>query len=162
MDDSERNFILKQGLDEPEPQDSHGRFSALLFQPRIVGLAVLAGNPLSLNKEDIMKRLLFIIAVLLLASFFMAPATAEAKIQGKTVSYRADGIVMKGYLVYDTDIQGQRPGVLVVHEAWGLNDYARKRARMLAEMGYTALAVDMYGGGNRRCTPLTGSNSLRI
>ena len=43
MGNSERNFILQQGLNEPEPQTTHGRFSALLFQPRLVGLAVLAG-----------------------------------------------------------------------------------------------------------------------
>ena len=54
---------------------------------------------------------------------------------------------MKGYLTYDENITGKRPAVLVVHEWWGLNDYARERARMLAELGYTALAVDMYGDG---------------
>jgi dienelactone hydrolase len=54
---------------------------------------------------------------------------------------------MKGYLAFDENIKGTRPGVLVVHEWWGLNDYARKRARMLAGLGYTALALDMYGNG---------------
>ena len=53
---------------------------------------------------------------------------------------------MIGYLAYDENIQGRRPAVLVVHEWWGLNDYARMRARLLAELGYTALALDMYGG----------------
>ena len=52
---------------------------------------------------------------------------------------------MQGYLVYDERLQDRRPGVLVVHEWWGLNDYARKRAHLLAELGYTALALDMYG-----------------
>jgi dienelactone hydrolase len=60
---------------------------------------------------------------------------------------------MKGYLAYDENITGKRPGVLVVHEWWGLNDYARKRARMLAELGYTALAVDMYGEGKQAVHP---------
>jgi dienelactone hydrolase len=60
---------------------------------------------------------------------------------------------MKGYLAYDESITGKRPGVLVVHEWWGLNDYARKRARMLAELGYTALAVDMYGDGKQAMHP---------
>jgi dienelactone hydrolase len=55
--------------------------------------------------------------------------------------------MMKGYLAYDENMKGKRPGVLVVHEWWDLNDYARKRARMLAELGYTALALDMYGEG---------------
>ena len=51
---------------------------------------------------------------------------------------------MQGYLVYDDTLSGKRPGILVVHEWWGQNEYARERARKLAELGYTALAVDMY------------------
>jgi len=54
---------------------------------------------------------------------------------------------MKGFVAYDDSIETVRPGILVIHEWWGHNAYARKRARMLAEMGYTALAVDMYGDG---------------
>jgi len=72
---------------------------------------------------------------------------SEPQVLGTTVEYNAQGVVMKGYLAYDENVTGRRPGVLVVHEWWGLNDYARKRARMLAELGYTALAVDMYGDG---------------
>ena len=80
-------------------------------------------------------------------------AAAEPRILGKAVDYSAQGVVMKGYLAYDESITGKRPGVLVVHEWWGLNDYARKRARMLAELGYTALAVDMYGDGKQAMHP---------
>jgi dienelactone hydrolase len=72
---------------------------------------------------------------------------------GKAVEYRAQGVVMKGYLAYDENIKGKRQGVLVIHEWWGLNDYARKRARMLAELGYTGLAVDMYGEGKTAMHP---------
>jgi dienelactone hydrolase len=54
---------------------------------------------------------------------------------------------MNSYVVYDENMQGKRPAVLVVHEWWGLNDYVKRRARMLAEMGYIAMAVDMYGNG---------------
>jgi dienelactone hydrolase len=86
-----------------------------------------------------------ILLTLLLAGY----ALAEPNIEGKTVEYRFKGVVMKGYLAYDKNITGKRPGVLVVHEWWGLNDYARKRARMLAELGYAALAVDMYGDGKQ-------------
>jgi dienelactone hydrolase len=78
---------------------------------------------------------------------------AQPKIVRKTVEYSAQGVVMKGYLAYGEDVKGRRPGVLVVPEWWGLNDYARKRARMLAELGYTALAVDMYGDGRVATTP---------
>jgi dienelactone hydrolase len=94
-----------------------------------------------------MKRLLIKLAVFTLVLGMAGITVAEPKIQGKTVEYSAQGVVMKGYLAYDENIKGQRPGVLVVHEWWGLNDYARKRARMLAELGYTAIAVDMYGDG---------------
>ena len=68
-------------------------------------------------------------------------------IKGEEVTYEADGISMKGFIAYDANRTGQRPGVLVVHEWWGHNEYARKRASMLAELGYVALAVDMYGDG---------------
>ncbi len=54
---------------------------------------------------------------------------------------------MTGYYAYDDAIKGKRPGVLVVHEWWGHNDYARKRVRMLAKLGYSAFALDMYGTG---------------
>jgi hypothetical protein len=61
---------------------------------------------------------------------------AQSKtIEGKTVEYSAQGVVMKGYLAYQEGVKEKRPGILVVHEWWGLNDYARKRAQMLAELG---------------------------
>jgi dienelactone hydrolase len=77
----------------------------------------------------------------------MAIAPLQAAVVGKEVSYQAGDTVMKGYLAYDDAVTGKRPGILVVHEWWGHNTYARKRADMLAELGYTALAVDMYGDG---------------
>ncbi|MBI3604303.1 MAG: dienelactone hydrolase family protein [Nitrospirae bacterium] len=86
----------------------------------------------------------FSLLVLVLA---LASLPAHAAVIGKEVDYRAGDTVLKGFLAYDDAKPGKRPGVLVVHEWWGLNDYARKRATMLAELGYTALAVDMYGNG---------------
>ncbi|MBT8398903.1 MAG: dienelactone hydrolase family protein [Rhodothermia bacterium] len=68
-------------------------------------------------------------------------------VRGTEVNYTGGGATMNGYLTYDASVEGRRPGVLVVHEWWGHNDHARDRARMLAELGYTALAVDMYGDG---------------
>jgi dienelactone hydrolase len=76
-----------------------------------------------------------------------AAVAAQASVVGKEVSYTADSLTMKAYLVYDDKFSGKRPGVLVVHEWWGNNDYSRKRADMLASLGYVALAVDMYGNG---------------
>jgi dienelactone hydrolase len=79
---------------------------------------------------------------------------AMAAVRGQEIDYRAgDGTVLKGYLVSDDSLAGRRPGVLVVHEWWGHNAYARQRAEMLAGLGYTALAVDMYGGGQQAAHP---------
>jgi len=95
-----------------------------------------------------MQRL-FVCAVLWLG--LALPLRAE--IITEEVNYQADGTTLKGYLAYDNSIKGKRPGVLVVHEWWGHNEYARKRARMLAELGYVAMAVDMYGDGKQAAHP---------
>jgi dienelactone hydrolase len=79
--------------------------------------------------------------------------TAEAAIQVEPVEYKAGDVTMKGHIAYDDAKQGKRPGVLVIHEWWGLNDYALRRAKMLAELGYTAMAVDMFGGGRTTTHP---------
>jgi dienelactone hydrolase len=71
----------------------------------------------------------------------------EPSIITKEVTYTADGTTLKGVLAYDTSMTGQRPGIIVVHEWWGLNQYARDRAEMLAKLGYIAFAIDMYGNG---------------
>lgn len=83
----------------------------------------------------------------------LAAAPAAAKVVGTPVEYAAPGVTLKGYYAYDDAKAGKRPGVLVVHEWWGLNEYARKRAQMLAELGYAALAVDMYGDGKTAAHP---------
>lgn len=72
---------------------------------------------------------------------------ASAAIRTATVRYVIEGTPHIGYLAYDDDLTGTRPGVLVVPEWWGLNDYARERTRELAAAGYVAFAADMYGGG---------------
>ncbi len=89
---------------------------------------------------------------LMLVSAAPTPA-AESKIAGKEVKYAAGGVTMKSYFAFDEKSEERRPGVLVVPEWWGINDYAYKRARMLAELGYAALAVDMYGEGKQAANP---------
>ncbi len=69
------------------------------------------------------------------------------EIVGQEVSYSTDSLTMNGYIAYDKSSTEKRPGILVIHEWWGHNEYSRKRAEMLAELGYVALAVDMYGDG---------------
>ena len=66
---------------------------------------------------------------------------------GREVTYEADSITMKGYLAYDANVEGKRPGVIVVHEWWGHNEHTRNAADKLAEEGYVAFALDMYGDG---------------
>jgi dienelactone hydrolase len=93
---------------------------------------------------------LFCLAAVLL--LIPGPA-ASAKVVTRTVEYRHNDTVMQGYLAFDETLKGKRPGVLVVHEWWGLNEFAKQRAENLAESGYVALAVDMYGGGQTTQDP---------
>ena len=79
--------------------------------------------------------------------FLMLAVSSHATVQSKAVSYDDDGTQLTGYLYWDDAIEGARPGVLVVHEWWGLNEYAKRRAHMLAELGFVAFAADMYGTG---------------
>ena len=83
------------------------------------------------------------------AVFMAATATAHAKMITKTIDYKQGGATLQGYLAYDDAFKGKRPGVLVAHQWMGLTDYERERARMLAEMGYVAFALDVYGKGVR-------------
>lgn len=92
-------------------------------------------------------RLLLLVVTLLFAS------CGHAELHHKAVHYRVGDTTMDGYVAWDDSFEGKRPGILVVHEWWGLNDYARRRARMLAELGYTALALDMYGNGRSTVHP---------
>lgn len=78
---------------------------------------------------------------------------ALAAVQTKAVTYEHEGDTLTGHLYWDDAQSGKRPGVLVIHEWWGLNDYAKKRARMLAELGYVAFAADMYGTGKVTTDP---------
>lgn len=91
--------------------------------------------------------------ITLCAALAAASFAAAAKVVEKNVDYPYNGTTMKGYLAYDDAKAGPRPGVLVVHEWWGLNDYIRMRARQLAEMGYVAFAPDMYGEGKTTRDP---------
>jgi dienelactone hydrolase len=86
---------------------------------------------------------------MLFALFLLAVSgLTQAAIKTQEIPYQSsDGTRLIGYYAYDDAIKGQRPGVVVVHEWWGLNDYTKRRARDLAGLGYSALAIDMYGDG---------------
>lgn len=80
----------------------------------------------------------------------MSDSTSQAitvNIKEDSISYNLNGTTYIGFVTYDANQEGKRPGILVVHEWWGLTNYTRNRAKQLAELGYIAMAVDMYGNG---------------
>ena len=92
-----------------------------------------------------MKRVSGLIMLLVISA--AGTGTALAGLRTEVVEYRLGDDTFSGYLAWDDSSSTRRPGVLVVHEWWGHNPYARRRAEMLAELGYTAFALDMYGSG---------------
>ena len=79
-------------------------------------------------------------------------------IKEETVTYTSNGVTFKGFIAYDDNIKGKRPAILVVPEWWGLNDYTRMRARKLAELGYIAMATDLFGDGKVAANPSEAQN----
>jgi dienelactone hydrolase len=99
-----------------------------------------------LNREAFMTAQLFRWIGAAAVAFALAGASqAAAEVQTKSIEYTDGDVVLTGLLAWDDAAEGKRPGVLVVHEWWGLNDYAKGRAAQLAAAGYVAFAVDMYG-----------------
>ena len=86
-------------------------------------------------------------SIILVSAVLLIAVQAQAKVVTRTIPYEDKGTSLTGYLAYDDAVSGRRPAVLVVHEWWGLNDYARQRAVKLAKLGYVAFALDMYGTG---------------
>ena len=74
-------------------------------------------------------------------------------IKEDSISYEIDGKKYDGFVTYNENQKGKRPGIVVVHEWWGLNNYSRMRAKELAKLGYIALAADMYGNGQTANDP---------
>ena len=91
-----------------------------------------------------MRRRTFLCALAAVAS---VAAPAHAAVRTEAITYLHNDTVLEGVLAWDDASAAPRPGVVVVHEWKGLNDYARRRARQLAELGYIAFAIDMYGKG---------------
>ena len=94
--------------------------------------------------------------------FLLIPFTvSQAKVLTENVAYSHEDVKLEGYIAWDDSIKGKRPGVLVVHEWWGINDYARKRAEQLASLGYVAFALDMYGNGKVTTHPDQASKWMK-
>jgi len=83
----------------------------------------------------------------------LAAFAARGEIISKPVEYKQGDTVLEGWSVYDDAFQGKRPAVLVVHQWTGLGDYEKKRAEMLARLGYNVFLADIYGKGVRPQTP---------
>lgn len=80
-------------------------------------------------------------------------SSARAEIKTETVEYKQGDATLEGFHAYDDSISGKRPGVLIVHQWKGLGEYEKKRAEMLAKLGYNVFAADIYGKGIRPTTP---------
>ena len=109
-----------------------------------------------------MKNLIFIMAVLFV-SFNCSKQNEksineEPSVKTEEVTYSSNGTTLKGFLAYDENQKDKRPGVIVVHEWWGNNDYSHMRVKMLAELGYVAFAIDMYGNGKQADNPKDAGN----
>jgi dienelactone hydrolase len=99
-------------------------------------------------KKEFKMKLFIYLAIML---FSVSPVMGE--IMTKAVTYYDKGTELEGFVAWDNNVTGKRPGVLVVHEWTGLNDYTKSRCRQLAELGYVAFGVDMYGKGIRPQSP---------
>ncbi|MGD0585816.1 MAG: dienelactone hydrolase family protein [Oryzomonas sp.] len=91
--------------------------------------------------------------IIVAAALACCAASAEAAVRTKVIEYKQGDTVLEGYLAWDDAMTGKRPGVLVVHEWTGLGPYVKKRAEMLAKLGYVAFAADIYGKGVRPSNP---------
>ena len=99
-----------------------------------------------------MTRTLPLLLVVIASVLGPVPEIAAA-VQSEEMTYTQDGTELHGRLYYDDAVKEPAPGILVVHEWWGLNDYAMSRARALAAAGYVAFALDMYGEGKTTTHP---------
>jgi dienelactone hydrolase len=89
----------------------------------------------------------------LLAMLSISTILNAQSVKEENISYTVNGVTYKAYVAYDSNLKGKRPAVLVIHEWWGLNDYPKMRARKLAELGYIAMAIDVFGNGKTALNP---------
>lgn len=101
-----------------------------------------------MGKLVVMKRLF------LLGMFGFG--SVGAGVVERDVVYRSGEVECEGFHVYDDEVKGKRPGVLIVHQWTGLSENEKMRARMMAELGYNVFAVDVYGKGVRPKPPGSG------
>jgi dienelactone hydrolase len=91
--------------------------------------------------------------LMLAAAIALSAGPAAAAIKEVPVTYKDGATTLKGFVVYDDAVKGRRPGVIVVHEWWGITPHVHGEAKRLAEQGYTAFIADMYGDGKTADNP---------
>lgn len=99
------------------------------------------------------KTLFLVFALVSITACKQEPKVVSVKVKGTEITYKTDSTNLKGYIAFNENKKGKRPGVLIVHEWWGHNDYVRQRADSLAKLGFTAIAIDMYGDGKQANHP---------
>jgi dienelactone hydrolase len=104
-------------------------------------------------KNKIFYKSILICTIMLSSSSIGMKGSVPPNIKEEVVTYTAGGVTLKGFVAYDANIPGKRPAILIVPEWWGLNDYPKMRARKLAESGYIAMAVDVFGDGKIAANP---------
>ncbi|SEM75950.1 Dienelactone hydrolase [bacterium A37T11] len=130
-------------------------------------LLIIPKNSNFVNKLNISMKAMILISIIVSIGTWSCGNTAKKANESqqetvertdslvkKPIKYTAAGDTMQGYLAYHNNTANtKKPGVLVVHEWWGLDDYTRHRVEQLADLGYVALAVDMYGHGKTAANP---------
>ncbi|MEO7394156.1 MAG: dienelactone hydrolase family protein [Chitinophagaceae bacterium] len=119
----------------------------MIFKLILIGLVLTSVATVSCNNDNTSSETS--------SSTDSAATITTVNIKEDSVTYNLDGKNYVGFITYDANREDKRPAVLVVHEWWGLNDYPRTRAKQLAELGYIAMAVDMYGDGKKGNDPKT-------
>jgi dienelactone hydrolase len=97
------------------------------------------------NRMSINQLLITLLSALVLVAATASPL--QAKVVTKSITYMDGDVELEGYYAWDDAVERKRPAVLIVHAWWGLGEDEKARARQLAELGYAAFALDMYGKG---------------
>src|SRR3954464_12819573 len=87
------------------------------------------------------------------AALALSLSAAQAAIKEEPVTYKDGETTMKGFIVYDDAAKGKRPGIVMVHEWWGITNHIHNEARKLAQQGYIAFIADMYGDAKTADNP---------
>ena len=95
------------------------------------------------------------------AALALSLGVAHAAVKEEPVTYKDGDTTLKGFVVYDDAKKGKRPGIVVVHEWWGITKHTRDEARKFAEQGYTAFVADMYGDAKTADNPKDASGLMK-